>query len=572
MFDKPTALHTIGLELDSSILRGAKLSQSRGKPSLDSLFDIDIGSQPLSTESVNPLNEHPDSHLLYSKINKHLAVTTLTSDEVLVRTLDLKLKKEADIDSVLSFQAEPLLPYPVENAILDRIITTQTEEGSQLSLLVARKDRIQQHIETWKILNVEPEIISCVPVALAFFSKQFSPSTAPHFVLHLGKTETTCVLVQNGKLLAAQTSHTGLNALTHALTEEVTEGSNEQLNSIDFSKISQQANPLLFAAVDGWRLEITRLLYALSKQLKEEPATGALLTGEGAAISNLGETLCQTAQKQILSPIESPQFAAPASDLQRYAIPIGAALSGLPSSKDQVNFRQQELAFPHPWRRLKKPLAIYFGSCLALALAIYLFGVASAGQKEDTLRQEYVGLLASMNKSYDAVEKEYAAKMHIKLPSESIPPVTQLSLDDIGNRLQFLQKDLKDTPDAFPLQPNVPRVSDVLAWLSTHPNVISSKDASGNIISPLQIDNFTYTMVKRPEIKKPQEKYQVKVEIDFSTPTPKLAREFHDALIAPNDLVDPKGEVKWSTNKNKYKTSFFLKDKTVYQSSAKSGG
>jgi type IV pilus assembly protein PilM len=35
-------------------------------------------------------------------------------------------------------------------------------------------------------------------------------------------------------------------------------------------------------------------------------------------------------------------------------------------------------------------------------------------------------------------------------------------------------------------------------------------------------------------------------------------------LIAPNELVDPKGEVKWNANKGKYRASFFLKDKTAY--------
>jgi len=59
----------------------------------------------------------------------------------------------------------------------------------------------------------------------------------------------------------------------------------------------------------------------------------------------------------------------------------------------------------------------------------------------------------------------------------------------------------------------------------------------------LQIENLSYSMVKRPELTKKQERYQVKVELEFTSPTPKLAREFHDALIAPNDLVDPKGDI-----------------------------
>lgn len=569
MFDKPTALHTIGLEQNGSVIRAALLSQSRGKPKLESLVEIDTSASEPGPDSVNPLYISTEGQALQSKLNKHLVVTTLESDEVLVRQLDVKLKKEADIDSVLAFQAEPLLPYPVENAVLDRVIVGQDAEGSQLCVLAAKKESVQQHLEKWKTCEVEPEVISSTPFALAMFSKLFSPTHDSHFVLHLGKTQTTCILVRNNQLLASQTCHIGVNALSQAFDKERAENSEAKVSELDFASISPSENPLLHAALEEWRLEITRLLYALSKQLKDENASGVLLAGEGASYVNLGAALCQTAQKEIIPLKVNSQFDLPNAELQRYAISIGAALSALPSSKEQINFRQQDLAYPHPWRRLQKPLAIYFGSCLLLALAIYLFGAAYASHKEDVMRQEYVSLLSTMNKPYDSVEKEYAAKMHLK--ATEVTPLYALSVSDIGSRLQLLQKDLKDSSDAFPLQPNVPRVSDVIAWLSTHPNVINSSDASGNPISSLQIDNFNYVMVKRPEIKKPNEKYQVKVEIEFSTPTPKLAREFHDALIAPNDLVDPKGEVKWSTNKGKYKTSFFLKDKTTYPS-GKAGG
>jgi len=35
-------------------------------------------------------------------------------------------------------------------------------------------------------------------------------------------------------------------------------------------------------------------------------------------------------------------------------------------------------------------------------------------------------------------------------------------------------------------------------------------------------------------------------------------------LITSNDFVDPKGEIKWTATKGKYRTSFYLKDKTIY--------
>jgi type IV pilus assembly protein PilM len=145
-----------------------------------------------------------------------------------------------------------------------------------------------------------------------------------------------------------------------------------------------------------------------------------------------------------------------------------------------------------------------------------------------------------------------------------------MELDDesLLERINYLEKDLQAIPDIFPLLPNIPKVSDVLAWLSTL-HIQIGKKSKGELpnAQSIQIENFNYTLVKRPEQNKKQEKYLVKVEIEFTSPTPKQAREFHDALIAPNNFVDPKGEVKWNTSHGRYRASFYLKDRTVYPSS-----
>lgn len=575
MFDKPNAMQTLGLELEGSTLKGVQLSVNKGQPILDQIFEIEIDLQQAITDHVNPLYMSDDGQVLREKIQQSLLVTTLRSDEVLVRPLDLKLKKERDIDAVLAFQAEPLLPYPVENALLDKITLAQNKEGTQLTLVAARKDHVQQHIALWDPLQIEPEVIGCEPAALAAFCKLFLTDENAQLVVHLGKTHTTCVLVKEGQLLAAQAAHTGLNDLIQAFAQERElrpKTLPEQLNAVDFASIDREKTPILYNMLDSWRLEITRVLYALTKQYKGHGMPSILLTGEGAILPTLGTSLCQRFNSSFIEPISNPAFSLSNDQLRSYAIPLGAALSGLPSAKDQVNFRQQEYVYPNPWKRFKKPLALYFALCCAFAVAFYIFGETYLGYQEDQVREEYVALLGTMNKSYPVFEKEYMAKY----PSgndadEELRSINLMTQEEISHRLQHLHKELKNTPDSFPLQPNTPRVSEVLAWLSTHPSA-TTKDRETGVQTSLQIDSFSYTVVKRPEPKKPQEKYQVKVEIEFSAPTPKMAREFHDALIAPNDMVDPKGEVKWSTNRGKYRTSFFLKDKTAYPSSTKMEG
>jgi type IV pilus assembly protein PilM len=567
MSEKPNSIHTLALELNNLTLKGAQLSLRKGKPFLERVFEIKLEAAETSKEPLSiPLDQSPEGEQLRNSLKKDLIVTTLNASEILIRQLEVKLKKKVDIDAVLAFQSEPLLPYPVENAVLDRVKLSDTSEGSLLALYAARKDHLQQHLDRWHAYQIEPEVVSCSPAALMAFANQFALSEKPQFVLHLGL---------NSTLYSAQASPQGINDLIVAFENDKNANpalAAADLNSLNFSEISKESYPSLAERLDNMRLDVVRTLYALSKHAKGDEISQILLTGEGAAFNNLAAALCQTLHKPLIVPTTDSQFNLSVAELQKFAIPIGAALTALPTYKTQINFRQQELAYPNPWRRYKKILSLYLVACAFLAVAFYFMANAYVKYREDQLRQQYAELLEFMHKPYAALEKEFAAKASGKKVNELkdfvVPSIKSLSEDDLTNRLTFLGNELQSSPYYYPLLPNVPNVSDVLAWLSTHPNVVA-KDPKSGILKPLlQIESFNYSLAKRPDQTKKQEKYQVKVEMEFSSPTPKLAREFHDALIAPNTFVDPKGEVKWNTNRGLYRASFFLKDKTAYPSSS----
>jgi type IV pilus assembly protein PilM len=566
MSDKPNAMYTLGLELSPALLRGAELSFQKGKPGLVRVFELPIESQsPTVSETQIPVKDS-----LHEALQKNLIVTCLQGDEVLIRLLEIKLKKEAEIDAVLAFQSEPLLPYPIENAIVDKIKLSEVQDGSLLTVLAARKDHLQHHLEVWQKMKIEPEMVSCSPAALAAFSQHFSTPEASQLVLHMGETSLLCILTYQGKLQAALTINEGTKILSQALERDLAKAPaavSKDIHTLNFLEISKEEYPQLSSALEHLRLEVIRTVYSLCKQTKGGEITTLLATGEGAVFNNLTQALCQTLNKTLQEPISDPLFNISLPELQKYALPIGAALMGLPNYKQAINFRQSDFVYPYPWKRYKQPISFYLGLCAALAVVFYLMSMAYVSYREDQVRQEYADLLEFMHKPYIEFEREFETKAQGKsLGQTEVLDIKSLTQKDIIERLQYLDKEMQSSPYYYPLMPNVPTVSDVLAWLSTHPNVVAKDPKTGTMKPLLEIENFNYSMVKRPDQTKKQEKYQVKVEIEFSSPTPKLAREFHDALIAPNAFVDPKGEVKWSTNRGFYRASFFLKDKTVYPS------
>lgn len=567
MVEKSHAHDTLGLELTSTGLKAAELSLKQGRPQIDQLFHFYFD---LSKKHLNPLYLKEEEKAFLDLSGKTLVVSAIDANETLVRPLEIKLKKEKDIEAVLLFQAEPLLPYPPENAILDKITLQQTADGTLLTMLAIKKEHLQRHLDQWKILEIEPEIVASVPSALAAFSKFFLPEDSPpYFVLHLGEDQMCCIFVKEGKLVASKASHYSLKSLKEAYKNDRNLEENEFLQNefaqIDWNNLHNLGLPDTVQKVKDFCTEIGKVVFSLMKQTKELTLPPLLITGEGSEKGDLSVLLLKDFSEnfELLTPSISTSF--PVSQLKIHAITIGEALTALPKATDQINFLQGAFAYPHPWKRLKKTLFQFFALSVLLALAFTIFGFAYIWSKENDLRRQYAELLYTMHKSHTDVEKEISAVRPVEEGGEigdysAVIPLESLTQEEIALRMNHLEKELQKVPDLYPLSPNIPKVSDLLAWLATNPNILGK-----NPNQPLiHIESLNYSMVHRPEITKKQERYQVRVELEFTSVNATAAREFHDSLLVPNDFIDPKGEIKWTSNQGRYKATFLLKDKTVY--------
>lgn len=512
----PSDEKCLGLSFDGTLVQAALVEEKRGKLLIKKLIP-DV--KPLDIEELQNLSK------------QNLIISSFPAQDLLVRRLRVKLTRQKDIDEAFSFQAEPLLPFPIEQAVLDKIVAEKEERGVLLTLFAAKKERVQNHLQFLQELKLDPEVVTVEPLALTAFVAACTNDRSVHFIIALQNSCTICIVAKAGKIIASHTINQGVD-----------------------SEISSNLEK---------RDELTRAIQwnylSLVKETRIKETPSLCLIGEGATILDLEEHLRKTLEIPSLSLTSfDPNY--PLEELQPYANAIGTALTGFAKFEDKINLRKEDLSYTTPWKRFKKPLMLYAGLSLFLSFALFMFGMSYYHYKENQLKRQFISLLSLIQKPYTEFEKLYELKSH---SNQDQLPITALTASEINERIDFLEKELRSMPDTFPLLPNTPRVSDVLAWLSTHP-ALKCQEEVGAQCPPFLIDSFNYTFVKRPELNKKNEKYQVKVDLEFSTSSPRIAREFHDALIAPNDFIDPKGEIKWNATRGKYRTSFYLKDKTYY--------
>lgn len=541
MWNPMQADEALGLEKEGETLRGAFIRYVKSQPQIQKLFSERVDST--RKEPLAALQESPFSKSMLSRI---MIVTGISPEETLIRPLEIKLTKQADIDTVLAFQAEPLLPYPIEQAYLGRWILGKTEDTTQVSVLAVHKEFVKDHI-TWyqEHVQIDPERISTVSSALALFANWYAPVQGLMLILHLGRENGCLLLAEEGKVLAAQ----GL-PLTFS-----------SLGSPSGQAPAESASQATLEALRQW---LIRTVFAFTKQVKGRDIPYLLCTGEGATRLELVTMISGWLDKDLidLKPVEKPKQY-DHETLLTYAVPIGLACGAFPDNRsgDLIQLRQGEDIYKNPWKRLKQPFIAFTAACLLCAFALYSWNAAGLKTRQHALKTEYGELLVALSRDPREVEAQISDHGGVK-PSDDCISLQHLTPSLIKRRLALLEKENAQVPSSFPLQPNILRVSDLLAYLSTHPKAVELKD--GQKIPLFQVTSLNYQMTKRPDRNKSNEHYQVKVDLELQSSDSKGPRELYDALLEPNEVVDPDNPVTWAAGQGKYRITFYLKDHTSY--------
>lgn len=356
---------TLGIELQASCVRVAALLEKRSGWS--------VTLKELSRE---------ESRAYLSRYNDAILVSALSTREMLMRPCEIALLKPKDIFAALNFHAEPLLPYPIENAVVQAQIVAKQESSSLLNLFSVRKDHLTGHLESLKAIGLEPEVVSTRPHALAALSALFNKAE-PLILVHEGEDEVSMVLAQRGQVLAAR--------------------------SIDPK------------AVTAAEIQKTTLYFTAAHKQKPE---GLYFFGKDRELQAL---LAHQCGLPLLTP-SAAGFSLSAEEWSLFALSIGSALA----SKG-VNFRQNEFAARAAFKRLKKPLALCGCLSILLALSLFAWEYKTLGCRKEAIESAYCSLLQAEQGVHELCQtpEDYLTSLNklekkIKAQPKTFPLLPQL--------------------------------------------------------------------------------------------------------------------------------------------------
>jgi type IV pilus assembly protein PilM len=488
------------------------------------LVTKDKGSIRLAASSCSPLKESLALSKDLAKEEKLRIASGLSSEEMIFRSVEIPLKTRGKVLAALPFQLETLLPFAPEQTLICPFQKSLSGKMTQVNVFATSKDSLALHAQRLSSAAAHPDKMTSTPLALYRLARLLYPECKDLLFFHFGSSSSSCICLKGGDLILSQSIPFGKANLIQAAQGDFPDRDKEELKQLIHSPWESHAHLSAFKEKCGRILE--RFAVFLKEKIAPCENMPWIVLGEYATSFELIAIWKSVFGSEPLS--LNPPASFSIDILHSHCLSIGFALDGLASDKQSMQLLQKEFTPPQHLLTRKRRALIYAASCLALSVFI-AFATGSILQKK---------------------RRALSEKMHLYFASNKVLSEDQIEMELAQSERSFLKQ--KNTSPFFL---TVPKSSEVFAWISTHPCLAM---ADGLPKEGIEIKKVRYQLAKFPSIDDPSTPYNAHVDIEFTATTPRLAREFHEALLKGDRIVNAKKEIKWNAQGNQYTVQFEL--------------
>jgi type IV pilus assembly protein PilM len=454
--------------------------------------------------------------------------SVLPSLSTLCKQVSLPFLQPKEIQAALIDTLEQTVAVEIGESLVAYESYPNDDGTMTVTAYLAKQAAVHDHLSYLQSLSIDPEWVIPKAPCLAAFLAHFSLD-GWQYVIDICTDEITVVLMFNGHVIESR-ALVGRSSVFIALEQPSPE------NDESLRHVLQQ---------------LTEVIIAYKERYGLEAGLPVTVTGDVLSFKHAATVIAEFVQIP-LSPLHSTVDDA---SLLQCAGAVGAAFLIQPKNSTGCipNFRIGKIAFASPLLHWKRPLIALGIGCLLAASSIVWYGSSRSRLIVEEMRNDWKKITAVAHTSPEEV---------VKQTERAIGPI---SLQPTPEQLLAMGDWLLASVErqtSYPFHPDVPRVTDLISWLSIQLEEIMKTPPMTS--EKFEIQALHYQLVKHPTKSHPKERYQVRVDLDFTTPSVALARVFHDRLVTPNTCIDTASEVKWLPGNGKYRTTFFLKDKTYY--------
>ncbi|MFH0924544.1 MAG: type IV pilus assembly protein PilM [bacterium] len=276
----------IGLDIGSHTIKLAEVTKENGGSyALATIGMIPTGGEnkgiELSNAQLDPQKEELDYEVITKRLKELLKNNNINSAEVcsniqdkflITRYVEIPPMPEAEIKEAIKLKIKKFIPYSVERAVIDYIITSEKRnENNQLQALafISKKNDIQDHVSMFRKCNLYPKIIDANSLALLnIFNHTYKSNPEELYsIVDFGESYTKIIIIKNQILRFTRSLAIGNSNIIRNLMSRLSIDNNAAFNlrnNIDITK-SETILPTKDSLLAGLSLEQIQDAHSVTK-------------------------------------------------------------------------------------------------------------------------------------------------------------------------------------------------------------------------------------------------------------------------------------------------------------------
>ncbi|MDP9404631.1 MAG: type IV pilus assembly protein PilM [Actinomycetota bacterium] len=405
------AARVTGLDIGTYAVRAVELTVGGGQPALERFAQVTLPPGAVRDgEVVDVGSVSAAIRRLWSEggFRPKRVVLGVANQRVIVRQAELPAMSEADLQSALQFEAQELIPIPVEDAILDfQILEEQVSSTGdprmRILLAAAQKDMVRTHLAAVQGAGLSASAVDLIPFALvrALLGSggQAFAETVAEAIVCIGGGVTNVVVHERGIPRFVRILLVGGDDISDAIARELDVDLDEAEDLKRRADISSsdpnvaRAGQVVLDRLAPLVEEIRGSLDYYLAQSQSSPIDRVLVTGGGSRTPGLMERL----QSQLGGRVEPARplaalrmgaitlSEAQLADLEPLlAVPIGLALAGeVQKGVRRISLLPREIAVVREQRQQSLVVAGAVGGLAALLLLLWAARGSQVSKEED---------------------------------------------------------------------------------------------------------------------------------------------------------------------------------------------
>jgi type IV pilus assembly protein PilM len=228
------AVRVAGLDIGTFAVRAAELSLDGERPTLTAFGQVAlppgavVGGEVIDIEAVTEAIRRLWASGRFSTKKVRLGVS---SQRVIVRQADLPAMSAEDLRSAIHFEAQDLIPIPIEDALLDFCVLgtdapdaegDDAEPRMKVLLIAAQREMVMNHLACVQGAGLLVEAVDVVPLALFRAVPPFGKGAAgAEAIISVGAALTTVVVRERGVPQFMRVLNRGAEDVTAALAKDL---------------------------------------------------------------------------------------------------------------------------------------------------------------------------------------------------------------------------------------------------------------------------------------------------------------------------------------------------------------